>query len=198
MDTLLFVYLCLVLLHLSMRVDGCKPAGDLTKVLLMPTLALYVLTQGAYPLLVASLACATVGDACLTKGRKTRFFAIGMWAFATCHVLYSAYIATTYIRWLPALAALLILLIPYGFFLKLLKGHHHAIRYALYAANLVILTSLCVGSGTILAIFGALAFLLSDAMIVLTILDRPIGSTVSEMAAYTVAQLALVLGLLHL
>lgn len=198
MDTLLLIYIGLGLLHLTFRAEGLKRLGSLTKVLLMPTLLVYALLQGASFFLPTSLALATIGDYFLTKGNKAHNFTMGMVSFFLSHLCYSLYVACKPLHWIPLLISSCILLIILIYLILQLKGFPQALRYSLYLANLFTLTALCVGSGSLLASLGALAFIISDGMIAIGSLNRHQFSNTAEMALYILAQLLLVLGMVNL
>jgi hypothetical protein len=92
----------------------------------------------------------------------------------------------------------LIALIPLIYLVLLLKASAVKLRYLLYGINLFVMTALCFGSGSHLASLGALAFIISDGMIAMDTLHRRRFSVVTEMAAYILAQLLLVQGLVNL
>lgn len=198
MDTFLLLYIGLAMIHLSLRSEGLKNLGSLTKVLLMPLLMMYVLKNGAKPLLLCSLALATVGDYFLTKASRKNTFTLGMISFALAHLCYSMHILLTPLQWLPIGIGLLLVLAPFFYLLKLLKYSPFKIRYILYAVNLFAMTVLCFGSGSMLASLGALAFIISDGMIAMGSLNRHQCTVTTEMAMYILAQLLLILGLVTL
>ncbi|MFA6732041.1 MAG: lysoplasmalogenase family protein, partial [Sphaerochaeta sp.] len=68
------------------------------------------------------------------------------------------------------------------------------LKYLLYALNLSAMSALCVGSGSLVCMLGALAFLFSDGMIALDSLGVRTSKKISEMSLYILAQLLLVLG----
>ncbi len=198
MDTILLLYIILSMIHLSVRSEGLKRIGSVTKVLLMPTLMAYVLTHGAHPLLLASLACATLGDYFLTESTRTSYFTLGMISFAIAHLLYSSHLLLHPLNWIALAIGSLVLLIPFTFLLLLLRTSPVKVRYALYGLNLFIMAALSFASGSFLVISGALAFIISDGMIAMGTLQRRQFSVITEMAVYILAQLLLVLGLVQL
>ena len=198
MDTILLLYIALALLHLSLRAEGFKHLGSLTKVLLMPTLMAYVLVNGAQPFLLVSLSLATLGDFFLTDSTRKAYFTFGMVSFALAHLLYSIHLLLRPLHWPLLVIGTLITLIPLIYLVLLLNASPVKLRYVLYGLNLFVMTSLCFGSGSHLASMGALAFIISDGMIAMGTLHRRRFSVVTEMAAYILAQLLLVLGLVNL
>ncbi|NLA96635.1 MAG: hypothetical protein GX836_00230 [Spirochaetales bacterium] len=198
MDTILLLYIALALLHLSLRAEGLKRPGSLTKVLLMPTLMAYVLANGAQPLLLVSLSLATLGDYFLTDGTRKAYFTLGMVSFALAHLLYSIHLLLRPLHQPLLVIGTLIALIPLIYLVLLLKASAVKLRYLLYGINLFVMTALCFGSGSHLASLGALAFIISDGMIAMGTLHRRRFSGVTEMAAYILAQLLLVQGLVNL
>lgn len=198
MDTILLLYIALALLHLSLRAEGLKRPGSLTKVLLMPTLMTYVLANGAQPLLLVSLSLATLGDYFLTDGTRKAYFTLGMVSFALAHLLYSIHLLLRPLHQPLLVIGTLIALIPLIYLVLHLKASAVKLRYVLYGINLFVMTALCFGSGSHLASLGALAFIISDGMIAMDTLHRRRFSVVTEMAAYILAQLLLVQGLVNL
>lgn len=198
MDTILILYITLALLHLSLRAEGLNRLGSLVKVLLMPTLMVYVLGNGAQPFLLISLSFATLGDYFLTDSSRKPYFILGMVSFALAHLLYSAHLLLRPLQWPGLLIGALLMLIPMTYLLLLLKTSPVKLRYALYGLNLFIMTALCFGSGSPLASLGALAFIISDGMIGMEALHRRRFSVITEMAVYILAQLLLVLGFVNL
>jgi uncharacterized membrane protein YhhN len=198
MHTILLLYITLAMLHLSFRSEGLKQLGSLTKVLLMPTLMAYVLATNAQPLLLVSLSLATLGDYVLTDSTRKTYFTLGMISFALSHLMYSIHLSLHPLH-LPLLViGALITLIPLICLALLLKASPVKVRYALYGLNLFVMTALCFGSGSFPATLGALAFIISDGMIAMGTLHRRRFNVITEMAAYILAQLLLVLGLVNL
>jgi len=194
MDHSLIPYLILSFLHLSMRSEGKHGAIVVTKALLMPSLALFVPKTQAYGFLLLGLALATAGDVLLTKSKQYRWFLAGMAFFAASHIAYSLQLLTASLSLLPALIAFALLSVSACILIRTLGKGKGWLKYLLYALNLSATSALCVGSGSLLCILGALAFLLSDGMIALDSLGVRTSKKISEMSLYILAQLLLVLG----
>lgn len=195
MNTILLLYLSISFAHLSFRSEGYQTLGDLTKILLMPILIVYVMQQGSYPLIVAALLFATLGDALLTKGYQGSYFLWGMGSFAICHIFYSIHVLSLGVDWILTAIAFAGLLIPYGLLYRLLGKQKGSAKYLVYAALLCILASLLTGLASLLCIIAVLLFILSDTMIGLNSLSMKQVSNTSEMGSYILAQLFLILGL---
>ena len=194
MDHSLIPYLILSFLHLSMRSEGKHGAIVVTKALLMPSLALFVPKTQAYGFLLLGLALATAGDVLLTKSKQYRWLLAGMAFFAASHIAYSLQLRTASLSLLPALIAFALLSVSACILIRTLGKGKGWLKYLLYALNLSATSALCVGSGSLLCILGALAFLLSDGMIALDSLGVRTSKKISEMSLYILAQLLLVLG----
>lgn len=194
MDTSLIPYLILSFLHLSLRSEGKHRAVVATKALLMPSLALFVPRTQAYGYLLLGLALATAGDVVLTKSIQYRWFLAGMVLFALSHIAYSLQLLSTSISPFPALIAFAILAMTAFVLIRTLGKGKGWLKYLLYALNLSAMSALCVGSGSLVCMLGALAFLLSDGMIALDSLGVRTSKKISEMSLYILAQLLLVFG----
>jgi hypothetical protein len=194
MNTILLIYLGISFAHLSFQSEGYQALGDLTKILLMPILIVYVMQQGSYPLIVAALLFATIGDALLTKGHQGTLFLWGMSSFAICHMFYSIHVLSLGVDWVLTAIAFAGLLIPYGLLYRLIGKQKGSAKYLAYSALLCILASLLTGLASLLCIIGIFLFMLSDIMIGLDSLEMKHVSGISEMGSYILAQLFLVLG----
>lgn len=194
MDTSLIPYLILSFLHLSLRSEGKHRAVVATKALLMPSLALFVPRTQAYGYLLLGLALATAGDVVLTKSIQYRWFLAGMVLFALSHIAYSLQLLSTSVSPFPALIAFAILAMTAFVLIRTLGKGKGWLKYLLYALNLSAMSALCVGSGSLVCMLGALAFLLSDGMIALDSLGVRTSKKISEMSLYILAQLLLVFG----
>lgn len=194
MYTSLVPYLILSFLHLSLRSEGKHRAAVVTKALLMPSLALFVPKTQAYSCLLLGLAFATAGDVLLTKSKQYRWFLAGMALFALSHIAYSLQLLSTSISPLPTLIAFAILAVGCMVLIRTLGKGKGRLKYLLYALNLSAMSALCAGSGSIVCILGALAFLISDGMIALDTMGVRTSKKISEMSLYILAQLLLVLG----
>ncbi len=195
MNTILLFYLGISFAHLSFRSEGYQILGDLTKILLMPILILFVMQRGSFPLLVAALLFATLGDALLTKGHQDKYFLWGMSSFAVCHIFYSIHVLSLGVDWILTAIAFAGLLIPYGLLYRLIGKQKGNGKYLVYSALLCMLASLLTGLSSLLCIFGVLLFIVSDVMIGLDSLNMKQVSGTSEMGSYILAQLFLILGL---
>lgn len=194
MDTSLIPYLILSFLHLSLRSEGKHRAVVATKALLMPSLALFVPRTQAYSYLLLGLALATAGDVVLSKSKQYRWFLAGMGLFALSHIAYSLQLLNSFVAPLPTLLAFVILAVAAFVLIRTLGKGKGWLKYLLYALNLSAMSALCVGSGSLVCMLGALAFILSDGMIALDSLGVRTSKKISEMSLYILAQLLLVLG----
>lgn len=194
MNTILLVYLGISFAHLSFRSVGYQFLGNLTKVLLMPTLMLFLMQQGDYPLLLAALLFATIGDALLTKGHQGSHFIWGMASFAVCHIFYGIHVLLLGVDWILAAIAFSGLMIPYSLLYRLIGKQKGSAKYLAYAMLLFMLASLLTGLASLLCIMGILLFILSDTMIGMDSLAMKHVNDTSIMGSYILAQLLLVLG----
>lgn len=194
MNTILLVYLGISFAHLSFRSVGYQFLGNLTKVLLMPTLMLFLMQQGNYPLLLAALLFATIGDALLTKGHQGSHFIWGMASFAVCHIFYGIHVLLLGVDWILAAIAFSGLMIPYSLLYRLIGKQKGSAKYLAYAMLLFMLASLLTGLASLLCIMGILLFILSDTMIGMDSLAMKHVNDTSIMGSYILAQLLLVLG----
>lgn len=194
MNTIILFYVGVSFLHLSLRSQGYKTLGDVTKILLMPILILFVLQSGSYPLLVVSLSFATLGDGFLTKGHQGSCFLWGMGAFAVAHSLYALQVLSLDVDWILAGIALASLSVPFGLFTRLIGKQKGRPPYVAYAALFTILAALMIGLQSLLCTLGVLLFIVSDTMIGLDSLNLKHFTNTSEMGSYILAQLLLILG----
>jgi len=194
MNTILLVYLGISFAHLSFRSEGYQFLGNLTKVLLMPTLMLFLMQQGNYPLLLAALLFATIGDALLTKGNQGTLFLWGMASFAVCHIFYGIHVLSLGVDWILTAIAFAGLMIPYSLLYRLIGKQKGSVKYLAYTMLLFMLASLLTGLASLLCIMGILLFILSDTMIGMDSLAMKHVNDTSIMASYILAQLSLVLG----
>ena len=194
MNTILLVYLGISFAHLSFRSVGYQFLGNLTKVLLMPTLMLFLIQQGNYPLLLAALLFATIGDALLNKGHQGSHFTWGMASFAVCHIFYGIHVLLLGVDWILAAIAFSGLMIPYSLLYRLIGKQKGSAKYLAYAMLLLMLASLLTGLASLLCIMGILLFILSDTMIGMDSLAMKHVNDTSIMGSYILAQLLLVLG----
>lgn len=194
MNNILLVYLVISFAHLSFRSEGYQFLGNLTKVLLMPTLMLFLMQQGDYPLLLAALLFATIGDALLTKGNQGTLFLWGMASFAVCHIFYDIHVLSLGVDWILTAIAFAGLMIPYSLLYRLIGKQKGSVKYLAYTMLLFLLASLLTGLASLLCIIGILLFIISDTMIGMDSLAMKHVNDTSIMGSYILAQLLLVLG----
>lgn len=75
-------------LHLALNAAGASPWDSITKCLIMPLLAVWVLTESGPRIIVFALAASTVGDFFMEFERLVAF---GMAAFAVAHVCFISF-----------------------------------------------------------------------------------------------------------
>lgn len=186
---------------LSVLPEGAGTVEDVTKALLMPSLAAWAALRGGPRTLVAALLLGCAGDVLLQFGGDTAFLA-GMGCFAAGHVCYltlmarrGAFSVPGRTRWAAAgytlvwLAAIIVLW----------PGLPSALRVpvALYSLLLTAVAAGGAGLGTAAAAVGGGLFLLSDTLIATRLagLPQPPAAGFWIMLTYIAAQFLLAAGL---
>lgn len=186
-------YALLCLLQLAFVLFGPEPARIVTKVLLMPALALAVL-PAAPPLLIGALVAGWLGDIFLLADGT--WFLVGMAAFAGGHVCYITLFAR---GGRPHVAAIIGYGLVWAGMITLLWPDLGALRIpvALYSLLLATTAVTSTNVGWRAGLGGAL-FLVSDSMIAMGLADwsRPPAVDFWIMLTYVAAQYLLATGAL--
>jgi uncharacterized membrane protein YhhN len=187
------------IIHLILNAADAEPWDGITKVMLAPILAAWVVDQGGPRIVAAALIACAFGDLFLIWDST---FVIGMAAFAIGHVCFIRFFLshgalreTRRRPWfLCAYAVAGIALVSYAW-----TGLEPALRIAVpvYAAILVGTASTALAYNTITGIGGAL-FLTSDALILLGQANKwqPAVAGIWIMTLYILALLLLTVGIL--
>jgi uncharacterized membrane protein YhhN len=128
---------------------------------------------------IAGLAMAWIGDACLLARGSRRAFLAGLVAFALAHVAYAAGFAQLGPRWPVAAVAAVALVLPAWRTLRWLGPHVPARMRAPVRAYVVVISAMLAmaagagAAGHALASAGALAFYLSDLFVARERFVRP-------------------------
>lgn len=196
----LLAFAAMSVVHLALNVAGASPWDSITKCLIMPLLAVWVLTESGPRIIVLALVASTVGDFFLEFEGLITF---GMAAFAAAHVCFISFFlsrgALGQLRkkpWIGVIyVAAAIALVSYVW-----SGLENGMLplVPVYAALLAgtaatsLATDLCAGIG------GAL-FLVSDGIIALDLANKGTPQPVQFwiMASYIVALLLLSAGILN-
>lgn len=179
-----------------------------TKSLLMPLLMLFLLFQTgvSYPLAIAALAFATMGDVFLLAKQKLRLV-LGIASFLLCQLLYTIQFAL-FMDWQRVdplfllFAALYIALAVFAYSRYKLKEPKLKIAVIIYIAALSCMSFFALlrllaspQTNSVLMFAGSLFFLCSDAVLAHEMFAGGYKhSKLLVMATYTVAQLLIVLG----
>jgi uncharacterized membrane protein YhhN len=187
-------YALLCLLQLAFVLFGPDVARIVTKVLLMPALALAVLPV-APPLLLGALAAGWLGDIFLLADGT--WFLIGMAAFAAGHLCYIALFAR---GGRPHVVAILGYAVVWAVMIVLLWPDLGALRLPVAGYSLLLATTavMSTNAGWRAGLGGAL-FLISDTMIAMGLADwsRPPAVDFWIMLTYVAAQYLLATGAVH-
>jgi uncharacterized membrane protein YhhN len=188
-------YALLCLLQLAFVLFGPDIARIVTKVLLMPALALAVL-PAATPLLIGALIGGWIGDIFLLADGT--WFLIGMAAFAGGHICYIAQFVGRGGR--PRVAAIVGYFVIWAAMITLLWPDLGALRIpvALYSLLLATTAVTSTNAGLRAGLGGAL-FLISDSMIAMGLADwsRPPLVDFWIMLTYVAAQYLLATGIVN-
>lgn len=188
-------YALLCLLQLTFVLFGPDLARIVTKVMLMPALALAVL-PAASPLLIGALVAGWLGDIFLLADGT--WFLIGMAAFAGGHVCYITLFARS---GRPHVAAITGYAVVWAVMITLLWPGLGALQIpvALYSLLLATTAMTSTNAGWRAGLGGAL-FLVSDSMIAMGLADwsRPPAVDFWIMLTYVAAQYLLATGALNL
>lgn len=190
------------LAHLGLNALEIQPWTTITKILLAPLLAAWVVSVGGPPLLVAALVGCFFGDLFLEFDPDPWFLA-GMASFAVAQIIFIVWLvqAGAFDRfgerwWL--LAILLILFV--GLIAAIWRGLEPALQIPVpvYGLLLVVMTALAVSTDIRIGLGGAL-FLFSDAVIALRVAGIVDGSraivSLAIMSTYIAAIWLLTIGI---
>jgi len=203
MNSFLLIYLVLTIIHMSFRSENMKRPSAITKVMLMPSLLLYYLSLNTDTSLYLYLIClalllGTAGDAFLLAGRRGKLFYAGMLCFFVGHLAYITYFFLHLQSWSYLLFALLVLALPlYRIILSFFPSKEAPIL-GIYASILILLAAFTASALSYIALGGAIFFAVSDYLIALEIVEKRTFSETAVMGTYTLAQLLLIVGILHL
>ena len=203
MNSFLLIYLVLTIIHMSFRSENMKRPSAITKVMLMPSLLLYYLSLNTDTSLYLYLIClalllGTAGDAFLLAGRRGKLFYAGMLCFFVGHLAYITYFFLHLQSWSYLLFALLVLALPlYRIILSFFPSKEAPIL-GIYASILILLAAFTASALSYIALGGAIFFAVSDYLIALEIVEKRTSSETAVMGTYTLAQLLLIVGILHL
>jgi uncharacterized membrane protein YhhN len=203
MNIFLLIYLILSIGHMSFRSENMKWPSSISKVLLMPALLIYYLTQKAETgmlcqLITLALLLGTIGDAFLLAGHKGKRFYAGMLCFFVGHLAYITYFVLHLQSWLYFLFVLLVLAFPLYKIILSFFPSKDAPLLGIYATILIVLASFCASALSLIAMGGALLFAVSDYLIAMDIVGKRTFSETAIMGTYTLAQLLLIVGILSL
>jgi uncharacterized membrane protein YhhN len=162
--------------HLVLNVTGTSPWDSVTKCLLAPLLAAWVLASGGPRILVLALAACVLGDLFLELTPSDTWFLPGMAAFAAAHVCFVAYLVSRgAVDWLadrPLVGAVYVA-VAVALVAWVWGGLEPGLRVpvAVYAL-LLTTTAVCAWAAGPVAAVGGLLFLVSDALIALDVAGR--------------------------
>jgi len=183
--------------HLGLNVAGASPWDSITKCLLAPLLAAWVLSAGGPRIVVLALALCVLGDLFLELTPSDTWFLPGMAAFAAAHVCFVTYfVSRGALDWLAdrPLVGAGYLVVAVALVAWLWPGLEAGLRapVAVYAV-LLCATAVCAWAVGPVAAVGGLLFLLSDALIALDVAGR---ATPAPHGLWVMLTYALAIGLL--
>lgn len=202
MNTILLLYLTLCVIHVSCRDLKLEMASRVTKILLMPVLLWYYLSletagDGLRLFVILALTFGTLGDLLLLFDDKPLCFALGGGSFLVGHIFYILAFARFFTSPVFTIIYVAICIYPMLKISKLLKQSPAPLPMFLYALVLLAVGAFASGAASWTALLGVVSFVLSDGMLGLNTIEKKYSS-VPIMLTYTLAQLLLVIGLLHL
>lgn len=208
-------YLVAAIIHIFSLGAGYEIAGMVTKILLMPLLILYVLTEAEGHrkkvfLLIVALLFSWAGDVALLNSEKEMYFMIGLAAFLCAHIAYifvfrklsdnTVKAKPRYVYWIPFFVyAILLLLIVYPSLGDMLLP---VLMYAIAISAMGIAAAERKNKTNtysfILVLTGAVSFILSDSLIALNRFYKPLDfASIEIMLTYIIAQYNIAAGCLH-
>ncbi|KAA1425356.1 lysoplasmalogenase [Mumia zhuanghuii] len=199
----MILFVALSVVHIALVGLDAGLAASITKALLMPALALWVVRQGGPRLLVAALFFSWVGDVAL---EIDGLFILGMAGFGAAHVCFVTWfvrhgaleglrrrwwaVVAGFVAWAGTIA---VLWGPLG-------EEAPELQVPILAYSLLLTATAITAFGvSIMAGIGGALFLLSDTLIAMDIADvaRPEPGDVWVMVTYLVAELLLALGIVR-
>jgi hypothetical protein len=170
------VFVAATVVHLVLNVAGATPWDSVTKCLLAPLLAGWVLAAGGPRVVALALVLCVLGDLFLELTPSDTWFLPGMGAFALAHVCFVAYFASRgAFGWLAdrPLVGAVYLAAAVALVAWLWGGLEPGLRgpVAVYAV-LLTTTAVCAWTLGPVAAAGGLLFLVSDALIALDVAGR--------------------------
>ena len=185
--------------NLALVAGQVSPWDSLTKALLMPLLAAWVLTRGGPRLIVAALLLSWAGDVFM---EIDGLLIVGMAFFGAAHVCYITYFLRTgaWTRLRARLVILAVYLLVWAAMMALLWPGLGDLRLPVAGYSLL-LTSTAILAATlgVQAAVGGVLFLLSDSLIAVELAKLPQlpMNGLIIMATYVVAQYLLAAGILQ-
>lgn len=169
-------FVAATLVHLVLNVAGATPWDSVTKCLLAPLLAGWVLAAGGPRIVALALLLCVLGDLFLELTPSDTWFLPGMAAFALAHVCFVTFFASRgAFGWLAdrPLVGAVYLAAAVGLVAWLWSGLEPGLRVpvAVYAVLLTTTAACAWALGPVTAA-GGLLFLLSDALIALDVAGR--------------------------
>jgi len=203
MNRFLLIYFILCIIHMSFQAENMRWPSAISKVMLMPALLVYYLSMrtdtGFFTLLtVLALLLGTAGDAFLLAGYKGKLFYAGMLCFFVGHLAYITYFVLHLQSWGYFLFALLALAFPLYKTILSFFPSKDAVLLSIYSTVLIVLTAFCASALSLIAMGGAIFFVISDYLIAMDTIEKHTFSETAIMGTYTLAQLLLIVGILIL
>jgi len=185
--------------NLALVAGQVSPWDSLTKALLMPLLAAWVLTRGGPRLIVAALLLSWAGDVFM---EIDGLLIVGMAFFGAAHVCYITYFLRTgaWTRLRARLVILAVYLLVWAAMMALLWPGLGDLRLPVAGYSLLLTsTAILAATLSVQAAVGGVLFLLSDSLIAVELAKLPQlpMNGLIIMATYVVAQYLLAAGILQ-
>ncbi|WP_262848076.1 lysoplasmalogenase [Mumia quercus] len=203
MTRFLNVFVALSVVHVALVGLDAGPVESVTKALLVPALAVWVVAVGGPRLLVAALFFSWIGDVAL---EIDGLFLLGMAGFALAHVCFVTWFVRNGAleglrrRWWVVLVGLAAWGVTIASLWGPLGEEEPGLRAPILVYSLLLTATAVTAFGvSVVAGVGGALFLLSDTLIALDIagMSRPEPGGVWVMVTYLVAQLLLAVGIVH-